>query len=50
MQQSKYQAYNVRTRLGNWRQLTLRTNQLKEILAIIIFDKNDLADVNIVFI
>jgi len=49
MQQSKYAAYNVRTHEGNWRQLTLRTNQSKEILAIIIFDKQDLTDVNLTF-
>ena len=45
MKQSKYSAFNVRTSKGNWRQLTLRTNEAKEILAIVIFDKQDLSDV-----
>lgn len=49
MKQSKYKAYNVRTHLGNWRQLTLRTNQCKEIMAIVIFDKHDLTEVKTTF-
>lgn len=43
MLQSKYAAFNVRTHDGHWRQLTLRTNELHEILAIVIFDKQDLS-------
>ena len=45
MKQSKYSAFNVRTSKGSWRQLTLRINEAKEILAIVIFDKQDLSDV-----
>ena len=45
IEQSKYDPYNVRTRLGNWRQLTLRSNQNNEILAIVVFDKHELTEV-----
>lgn len=48
LDQSKYGAFNVRNHSGHWRQLTLRTNQCKEILAIVIFDKQDLVDVGYV--
>jgi len=42
--QSKYKALNVRTRAGNWRQLTIRSNENNEHLVIVIFDKQDLSD------
>lgn len=45
LQKSKCPAFNVRTKKGYWRQLTLRTNSQKEILAIVVFDKNDLSEV-----
>lgn len=43
-EQSAYKPCNIRLKLGNWRQLTLRSNEAKDILAIIIFDKKDLSD------
>lgn len=43
--QSEYKAYNVRTHEGHWRQLTIRTNRSRDLLAIVIFDKQDLSDV-----
>jgi hypothetical protein len=48
--QSEYKAFNVRTHLGNWRQLTLRSNENMDLLAILIFDKQDLNDVYYLFI
>ncbi|RNA09498.1 tRNA (uracil-5-)-methyltransferase -like protein [Brachionus plicatilis] len=42
VENSEFKPVNVRTREGNWRQLTLRTNQNKEIVAIVVFDKRDL--------
>ena len=43
--QSEYKAFNVRTHQGHWRQLTIRTNRNKDMLVIVVFDKQDLADV-----
>jgi len=42
---SKYKPFNVRTREGHWRQLTIRSNQDKELLVIVVFDKHELDDV-----
>jgi tRNA (uracil-5-)-methyltransferase len=41
---SDYNPFNVRTHEGHWRQLTVRTNELNEMLAIIVFDKQKLTD------
>jgi hypothetical protein len=35
----------LRTKEGNWRQLTLRSNQNKDILAIVVFDERELTEV-----
>jgi tRNA (uracil-5-)-methyltransferase len=45
MDQNEYKAYNVRTHEGHWRQLTIRNNQAKDLLVIVIFDKQDLSEV-----
>lgn len=42
---SKYKPFNVRTREGHWRQLTMRSNENKELLVIVVFDKHELDDV-----
>lgn len=42
--QSTYDPINVRTKTGHWRQLTLRSNEEKDLLAIFVFDKKDLTD------
>lgn len=44
-EKTKFKAYSVRTHDGNWRQLTVRSNQKAELLAIIVFDKKNLSDV-----
>lgn len=41
---SLYKAFNVRTHDGHYRQLTVRTNQNKDLLAIIVFEKKNLTD------
>jgi hypothetical protein len=43
--QSEYKAFNVRTHEGNWRQLTARTNRNRDLLVIVVFDKQELTDV-----
>ena len=40
--ESDFKPCNLRLKIGNWRQLTLRSNEAKDILAIIIFDQKDL--------
>jgi tRNA (uracil-5-)-methyltransferase len=45
---SKYKAFNVRNHEGFWRQLTLRSNQKNDILALIVLDKKNLTDVRII--
>jgi len=42
--ESAYKPCNLRLKVGHWRQLTLRSNEAKELLAIIIFDKKDLGE------
>ena len=46
VEQSECKPFNVRTHEGHWRQLTLRSNANKEMLAIIVFDKQNLTDVS----
>ena len=43
--QSAYKPFNVRTHQGHWNQLTVRTNQSNEMLAIVVFYKQNLTDV-----
>ena len=49
LDQSEHKPFNVRNHEGNWRQLTLRSNQNDEFLAIVIFDKQDLIEVSIFY-
>jgi len=42
--ESAYKPCNLRLKEGHWRQLTLRSNEAKELLAIVIFDKKDLSE------
>jgi len=43
-EKSSYKAFNVRNHEGNWRQLTLRSNQSNEFLAILVFEKKELTE------
>lgn len=45
LNQSQYKPFNVRTHQGHYRQLTLRSNEEKDLLAIVIFDKHELTEV-----
>lgn len=42
LDESLYKPCNLRLKTGNWRQLTLRSNEVKDLLAIIVFDQKDL--------
>ncbi|CAF0862793.1 unnamed protein product [Brachionus calyciflorus] len=44
IEQCEYKPVNVRTREGNWRQITVRTNQNKDLIVIVVFDQRDLND------